>query len=436
MRTENFDFTGESGQRLDGQLDLPDGEVTAYALFAHCFTCSKGSLAAVRVSRALSAQGYGVLRFDFTGLGQSGGDFADSSFSGSIRDVVAAAQAMEAAGRPVRLLVGHSLGGAAVLAAAGDLPQVAGVAAIAAPFDVDHVTRLFGSSLEHIVSTGEAEVQLGGRPFRIRRSFVDDLARHDQGARIAALRRPLLVLHSPYDEVVGIDNATSIFGAARHPKSFISLDRADHLLTDRHDADYVADVVASWASRYTGRSEPLRSDAQPGAVVVEETGEGGFQVEVRAGAARFLADEPVEVGGLGSGPTPYDLLAAGLGACTAMTLRLYARAKGLDLDRVKVAVGHRRQSDRQPSDVFAREIHLHGALTGAQRQRLIEIAERCPVHRTLERGASIETGLGDATPDAAAEKPTQHARDVERTLGAEPAVGAQGRPAEGPRMRT
>lgn len=425
MRSENFEFTGENGQRLSGQLDLPEGPVTAYALFAHCFTCTKASVAAVRVGRALAAEGYGVLRFDFTGLGQSGGDFADSSFSGSVGDIVAAASAMEQAGREVRLLIGHSLGGSAVLAAAEQLPQAAAFATIAAPFDVEHVTRLFGDSLQEISSAGEAEVQLGGRPFMIRRAFLDDLASHDQGERIAALRRPILVLHAPLDGIVGIDNATSIFSAARHPKSFVSLDRADHLLTDKRDAAYVAEVIAAWSSRYLGREAPLRSEAQPGEVVVEETGEGAFQVEVHAGGAHFLADEPVEVGGLGSGPTPYDLLGAGLGACTAMTLRLYARGKGLKLDPVKVSVGHSRRNDRQPADSFIRTIHLQGELTGQQRQRLIEIAQRCPVHRTLERGADIQTGSGEEAATGIAEKPTQHAHDMERTATEDHASGAE-----------
>lgn len=263
MRTENFDFTGEHGQPLAGQLDLPAGPATSYALFAHCFTCTKASLAAVRVARALTARGHGVLRFDFTGLGESGGEFADTSFSASTRDVIAAAQAMAAAGRPPKLLVGHSLGGAAVLAAAAGLPTVAAIATIGTPFDVDHVAGLFGAGLEAIMRTGEAEVRLGGRRFRIRRAFIDDLATHDQGARIAALGRALLVLHSPLDRVVDIGNAAEIFAAARHPKSFVSLDDADHLLTDARDAEYVAEVIAAWAARYLERGPPLRGSADP-----------------------------------------------------------------------------------------------------------------------------------------------------------------------------
>src|SRR5690606_19643605 len=329
MPSRPFDFVGANDQPLSGRLDVPDGPVAAYALFAHCFTCSKNSIATARIARALMARGFGVLRFDFTGLGQSGGAFADTSFSSNIDDLVAAASAMTTHGIAPSLLIGHSLGGAAALAAAGELPTVKAVATLAAPFDVAHVKRLFGSGLDRLEQEGEAEVMLGGRPFTVRRDFVEDLAKHDQAARIKALKRPLLILHSPHDDIVSIDSASSIFMAARHPKSFVSLDDADHLLTRASDASYAADVIAAWSSRYLAADTRLRSEAQSGSVVVEETGEGGFQVEVRAGGARFLADEPVEVGGLGSGPTPYDLLGAALGACTAMTLRLYARGKGL-----------------------------------------------------------------------------------------------------------
>ena len=421
MRTEDFDFAGESGQTLSGRLDLPDGPVVAHALFAHCFTCTKSSLAAVRVAKALTALGYGVLRFDFTGLGQSGGDFADSSFSGSIADLVAAAAAMRAAGRPPALLIGHSLGGAAVLAAAAHLPEARAVATIAAPFDVDHVTHLFADDIDTLRTKGEAEVRIGGRPFRLRRSFIDDLAAHDQGERIRALRKPLLILHSPQDATVGIDNATAIYQAARHPKSFVSLDGADHLLTDRKDAEFAAAIIAAWSSRYLAGPAPARSDLQSGVVTVAETGEGAFQVEVSAGGVHFLADEPPEVGGLGSGPTPYDLLAAGLGACTAMTLRLYARGKQLPLERVTVTIGHSRRRATEPADLFTRRLLLEGDLSDEQRQRLAEIADRCPVHRTLEGGAAIATELGEAVPDEAADTPGQHARDMARTSAAAPA---------------
>ncbi len=412
MRTQPFDFAGDDGQRLSGRLDLPSGSVAGHVIFAHCFTCSKNSIAAVRIARALTARGFGVLRFDFTGLGQSEGDFGADGFSANVRDLLSAAGAMKGDGRSPTLLIGHSLGGAAVLAAAGELPDVTAVATVGAPADVNHVTRLLGDGLHALMAMGDAEVHIGGRPFRLRRSLVEDLAEHDLAARIKTLRRPLLILHAPRDAVVGIDNATSIFEAARHPKSFVSLDDADHLLTRAEDAEYVAAVVAGWAFRYVPPL-PLRSDAQPGYVAVRETGQGDFQVEVEAGGARFLADEPAEVGGLGSGPTPYDLLSAGLGACTAMTLRLYARRKGIKLSRATVRVGHKRRTGSMPEDLFIRQIELDGNLTDQERNRLMEIADRCPVHRTLQGGATVrDEPAGDETLLKAVESASQHAKDT------------------------
>jgi putative redox protein len=392
VQSRTFDFVGAAGQKLAGRLDLSDHAPRGYALFAHCFTCTKNSLAAVRIARALAARGFGVLRFDFTGLGGSEGKFADAGFSGDVADLLAAVQQMAKAGMAPNLLVGHSLGGAAVLAAAAELPAIAAVATVAAPFDVQHVTHLFKGGLDTILEKGEAEVQLGGRPFTIRRSFVDDLRTHDQAARIARLHHPLLVLHSPVDQTVGIENASSIFLAAKHPKSFVSLDTADHLLTRETDSTYVADVIATWASRYLATEaampelEPLKDQ-----VLVQETGAGKFQAEVRTGTTRFLADEPVAAGGLGSGPGPYDLLCAALGACTSMTLRLYADQKQWPLARTSVSVGHVKDKDRKPADLFTRSIALEGPLDAAQRTRLMEIANKCPVHRTLELGSAIET---------------------------------------------
>jgi putative redox protein len=392
MQSKVFDFTGAAGQKLAGRLDLPDHAPRGYALFAHCFTCTKNSLAAVRIARALAARGFGVLRFDFTGLGGSEGKFSEGGFSGDVADLLSAADQMAKAGMAPKLLVGHSLGGAAVLAAAAELPEIAAVATVAAPFDVQHVTHLFKGGLDTILEKGEAEVQLGGRPFTIRRSFIDDLRTHDQGARIARLHHPLLVLHSPVDQTVGIENASSIFLAARHPKSFVSLDSADHLLTRETDATYVADVIATWASRYLEAAAPM-PELEPlqDQVLVQETGAGKFQAEVRTGTTRFLVDEPATAGGLGSGPGPYDLLCAALGACTSMTLRLYADQKQWPLARTRVAVGHTKDKDRKPADLFTRSIALEGALDATQRTRLMEIANKCPVHRTLEAGSAIET---------------------------------------------
>jgi putative redox protein len=391
MQSQTFDFTGGAGQKLSGRLDLPDSPPRGYALFAHCFTCTKNSLAAVRISRALAARGLGVLRFDFTGLGNSEGTFAEHGFSGDVADLIAAAKHMAEQGLPLRLLIGHSLGGAAVLAAAGQLPEIKAVATLAAPFDVNHVTGLFKDGLATIMEKGEAKVNLGGRLFTIRRSFVEDLRNHDQGARTAKLTHPLLVMHSPVDQIVGVENAAAIFQAARHPKSYISLDHADHLLTNEADAVYAADVIAAWASRFIGAAEPAEVPGEPGKIVVQETGGGKLQVQVVAGKTRFYADEPVEVGGLGSGPNPYDLLCAALGACTSMTVRLYAEHKQWPLSRMRVAVAHHKDKDLKPVDRFSREITIEGNLDPEQRARLLEIAERCPVHRTLEGGSAIET---------------------------------------------
>ena len=388
MTTKIFDFTGKGGQRLSGRLDVPDGPIRAFALFAHCFTCSKSSLASVRIARALATHGIGVLRFDFAGLGESGGDFADTTFSANVGDLVAAAEAMTSAGFGPTLLIGHSLGGAAALAAAGALPAVRAIATIGAPLEPGHVKHALGPALGTIEAGGEAEVTLDGRRFTFRKSFVEDLAGHDQAARIGGLARPLFILHSPQDEIVDVENASSIFAAAHHPKSFVALDGADHLLTRKEDAEQAAALISAWSGPIVG-AEPERAPEEDG-VVVEERKEGGLRVRVRAGGASFVADEPVEAGGLGSGPNPYDLLGAALGACTAMTLRLYAGRKGLPLDGVGVSVRHDRTAGA-PSDLFTREIRLDGALDELQRTRLMEIAERCPVHRTLTAGARIET---------------------------------------------
>ena len=382
-------------------LERGDGPVRAWAVFAHCFTCDKTSLAATRLSRALAELGIGVLRFDFTGLGESEGAFG-KGLSGDIQDVVCAAQAMADQGMTPQLLVGHSFGGAAVLAAAGELDMVKAVAVIGAPFDAEHVLTHIDPALKDAPAGQRVPVEIGGRAFELGADFVRDIRGQNQKTRIEELGRALLVLHSPVDEIVSIDNASGIFLAARHPKSFVSLDHANHLLTRKADSDYAASVVAAWAGRYLDLApEPVEPPVQ--GVRVEETGAGKFQVRVVTPSTTFLADEPVSVGGLDSGPTPYDLLSAGLGACTAMTCRLYADRKKWPLERVVVEVGHTAKTASEP-DRFVRKIAFQGDLDEAQHVRLLEIADRCPVHRTLTESAVVETErLPDDQPDAGAE---------------------------------
>jgi putative redox protein len=404
MSSRPFEFSGAAGHRLTGRLQEPVTPARAWAIFAHCFTCGKDSLAAARVARELSRLGIGVLCFDFAGVGESGGSLADSAFASDVADLIAAGGAMEKAGMAPGLLVGHSLGGAAVLMAAGDMPSVRAVATIGAPADVAHVLRQFDAeSLEKIEREGAAEVRLADRPFVVSRSFIEDARSHDLEARIAALHRPLLILHAPRDQTVGIDNATRIFLAARHPKSFVSLDDADHLLTRREDADYVARVICAWATRYLARPAVDSAD-EPACIIAEATGDGLFQVEIQAGAFRFLADEPSAVGGQDSGPSPYDLVSAGLAACTTMTMRLYANRKGWPLEGVRTCVGHSKPPGATPADLFSRTIWLEGPLDGEQRQRLLEIANKCPVDLTLERGSKVETSLSEAMPPAEPER--------------------------------
>lgn len=406
-----FDFTGAQGRQLSGRLELPTGRLHGWAIFAHCFTCGKDNVAAVRIARALAGAGIGVLRFDFTGLGDSEGVFARTSFSGNVDDLIAAAAAMEAAGMTPGLLVGHSLGGAAVLAAAGDLPSVKAVATLGAPFDISNVLRQFEPhALEEIAAQGEADVKLAGRPFRVGQGFIDDLRHQDLDARIAALHRPLLIMHAPLDDTVGSDHATRIFLAALHPKSFVSLDQADHLLSRKADADFAASMIATWSLRYLPElaEQPVPStDAE-----AEETGAGKFQLMLRAGGSTFLADEPASVGGLGSGPSPYDLLSSALAACTTMTLRLYADGKGWPVTRISTSVGHHRDTGQTPADRFTRRIAIHGDVDADQRSRMLAIADNCPVHRSLERGARFDTVLGE--PPAAAEPAEAHAEAMGR----------------------
>jgi uncharacterized OsmC-like protein/alpha-beta hydrolase superfamily lysophospholipase len=402
MPAQRFDFLNADGDRLAGLIDEPAGNVRAYALFAHCFTCGKDSHAARRIAAALTGLGIAVLRFDFTGLGSSEGEFANTSFSTNVADLVAAADQLRKAKRAPAILIGHSLGGAAVLAAAGRVAEARAVVTIAAPSDPAHVADLFNVSSAQADATGDVEATIAGRAFRVRRSFLDDVAEQNLSERIAALRKALLIFHSPSDEIVGIENASRIFTAAKHPKSFVSLAGADHLLSERRDAAYVASVIAAWAERYLDL-EPLAAQAASadvGTVVVRETRAGRLQQEITVGNHRLIADEPVDAGGLDSGPNPYDLLLSALGACTAITLRLYAERKALPLDRATVRLRHAKiyaadcatcETKEGKVDRIERAIMLEGTLDEAQRARLMEIADKCPVHRTLTSEVDIRT---------------------------------------------
>jgi uncharacterized OsmC-like protein/pimeloyl-ACP methyl ester carboxylesterase len=406
MVPERFDFPNADGEVLAARLERPAREPVAYALFAHCFTCGKDNLAARRISGALTARGIAVLRFDFTGLGSSEGDFANTHFSSNVADVVAAADHLRKTRRAPALLIGHSLGGAAALAAAAAVPEARAVVTIAAPSDPAHVTGLFREHVQAIRERGEGEVEIGGRAFRIRREFLDDVAEQRLLDRVEHLRKALLIFHSPVDATVGIDNAGKLFGAAKHPKSFVSLADADHLLSRSSDAAYVANVLAAWSERYLEATPAAATaGAEPRSVRVTETREGKFQQSIVVGPHRMLADEPVAVGGLDSGPNPYDLLLAGLGACTAMTVRLYAERKQLPLERVSVDLEHGKVHAKDCADCETKEgmidriertIAFAGPLDEAQRQKLLEIADKCPVHRTLKSEIEIRTVLEPA----------------------------------------
>ena len=403
MPTERFTFVGHDGHDLAARLDLPRGPMLATALFAHCFTCSKDILAARRIAARLAGAGIAVLRFDFTGLGHSGGEFENTSFTGNAGDLVKAAEALEARGMAPGLLIGHSLGGAAVLAAAQHIPSARAVVTIGAPFDPAHVTQNFADALGRIEAEGAADVDLGGRAVRIGKDFVDSLRAEPMADAIAHLRRALLILHAPRDAIVGIDNATQIFRAAKHPKSFVTLDDADHLITDPADAEYAAGVIAAWAVRYLDLKQPAPPPGAPeGIVRVTEADPDGFLQDVNAGPDHhLLADEPEAYGGTGRGLSPYGFLAAGLGACTSMTIRMYARRKGWPLAGVSVDVSHDKVHAQDAAggqgakaDRFIRVIRLKGDLSVEQRDRLMEIADRCPVHRTLERSSEVVTKAG------------------------------------------
>ena len=402
QQTQSVGFPGASGATLAARLEVPAERPRAYALFAHCFTCSKDTKAATYISAALAERGIAVLRFDFTGLGGSEGDFANTNFSSNIGDLVAAANFLRKTYRAPAVLIGHSLGGTAMLAAAQKIPETLAVATIGSPYDPDHVLRLLKDSLGAIQAEGEALVDIAGREFRIKKQFLDDIQGRKLGDTVARLGRALMVMHSPRDTIVDIDNAAKIFMAAKHPKSFVSLDPADHLLSRREDALYAGQLLAAWAERYLDVKPGEIPAPPPGKVLVRETREGKFTNQVVVGRHVIRADEPVAAGGLDTGLSPYDLLCAALGACTAITLRLYADLKGIPLERVSVELKHEKIHATDCAECETREgkidridrlIGLEGTLDPAQRQKLLEIANKCPVHRTLHSEVVIPTRL-------------------------------------------
>ena len=404
MPAERLTFSGHDGSELAARLDLPAGPHLATAIFAHCFTCGKDITAARRIAARLAGMGIAVLRFDFTGLGHSSGEFANTTFTSNVDDLVRAAQVLADRGMAPTLLIGHSLGGAAVLKAASKIASAKAVVTIGAPFDPEHVTHNFGDALEKIEADGAAEVTLAGRSVRIGKDFLKDVKGSALAPLIGKLKKALLVMHAPRDTVVGIDNATRIFTAAKHPKSFVTLDDADHLVSKPEDAEYAAEVIAAWAGRYLDLRPPAPPPGAPeGIVRVSEADPDGFLQDVNAGPFHHsVADEPLAYGGTNRGMSPYGFLAAGLGACTSMTIRMYARRKGWPLAHVSVDVSHDKvhAQDAETSkevriDSFRREIRLEGDLDRDQRQRLLEIAGKCPVHRTIEIGARVETVLVD-----------------------------------------
>ena len=392
VTTQKVTFEGALGETLAARLETPLGPPRAYALFAHCFSCSKDIHTASRISRGLAEKGIAVLRFDFTGLGQSDGDFANTNFSSNVDDLIKAAQFLRDEFEAPRLLVGHSLGGAAVIAAAGRIEGVKAVATLGAPADAEHVKTNFVEHVDAIEKDGEAEVSLGGRAFRIRKQFLKDIEGRTLDDEVAALKAALLIAHAPLDEVVGVDNATRLFVAAKHPKSFLSLDDADHLISDPAHALSAARVIAAWAERYAAPDplpDPPRPLKEDSSAVVQETGLGGYHGwAVVGGGHSFTVDEPEDHGGLDGGASPYQILSAALGACTTMTLRMYAQRKGWNWGRITTQVRHQKADGR---DRFDRVVTVEGELTDEQADKLVEIAGKCPVHRTLERGSDIDT---------------------------------------------
>ena len=403
MARQNIRFTSNDGHDLAGILDFPNGQTHAFALFAHCFTCSKNLKAVTNIAKSLNDAGIAVLRFDFTGLGESEGDFADTNFSSNVADLLAASSYLDKNHQAPSILIGHSLGGAAVLQAAPDIPSTTAVVTIGSPARPSHVTAMLEGDRAEIERAGQATVQLGGRPFVVKKQFLDDLEQHQLLESIGKLRKALLVMHSPLDNIVEVENASALFLNAKHPKSFVSLDKADHLLTREEDSRYVGAVLAAWASRYLPViGKETNGLGSVGGETVARTYAAGFRTDIISAGHTLTADEPANYGGTDVGPSPYDLLSASLASCTTMTLRMYAVRKKLDLQSSTVRVNHSKihahdcedcETGKGKIDEFELELSVDGDLTSDQRQRLLEIAGMCPVHRTLHSEVKIRTTL-------------------------------------------
>jgi putative redox protein len=402
MRAQDVEFTNADGEQLIGKLELPvDGKPLHFAIFAHCFTCSKDLKAVRHITLALSQRGFGVLRFDFTGLGESEGDFADTNFTSNVNDIASAAAYLEENYKAPSLLVGHSFGGTAVLMAGSQLDSVKAIATIGAPCEPEHVLHLLQDDIEKIREQGKATVRLAGRDFKIKSQFVEDLENQGMAKLLKEMRgKALLVMHSPQDDTVEVQNARNIYETAHHPKSFVSLDGADHLLTNTKDSTYVGQLIGSWVQRYLKieRKEKLVTDAE----VLARLDEGPFLTELLAGDHHLIADEPLSVGGTNLGPSPYELLTAGLGACTAMTIKMYVDRKGWPLEEVKVHLNYDNnyaedcencETEDRKIGRFERVVEVKGNLDEKQKERILQIANKCPVHRTLEQGVTIHTSL-------------------------------------------
>lgn len=407
MQTKKLTFENASGDKLSALLDLPVNPVpNAFALFAHCFTCTKNIKAAYNISNALKQAGIAVLRFDFTGLGESEGDFSETGLSSNVEDLVAAADFLKKEYEGPKILIGHSLGGAAVLQAADRIDAAKAVVTIAAPGDPKHLEKHLAGGREQLEKEGKAEIEIGGRFFSVKKQFFDDLDANRMKEAIGKLRRKaLLILHSPIDNIVGIDNAATIYTAAKHPKSFVSLDQADHLLSGERDSFYAGEIIAAWARKYIGiPMEKIRPAEEEDHRVVARTGSSGYRTEISASGHDLIADEPKSLGGGDMGPNPYDFLVAGLGACTTMTLRMYADRKEWPLDEITTRLNHRKvhadacedcETESGKLDEIDREIEVKGDLSEEQRKRLLEIADKCPVHRTLHSEIKVRTRLKD-----------------------------------------